>query len=454
MSGGPRELIEGEGDPGSFLAARSRREEAMAEPMIVCPKCGAEIKLTESLAAPLVEATRLEYQQLLQKKEDEISRRESDVRTREDELLRGKEGLEGLVSEKLQQERPKIAAEEEKRIRRLLETDLTDKDLEIATLTDALKERGEKLAKAQTEQLELQREKLKLDEDKSAMELTIAKRVQDEIASVREGAFKRGEEQAALKMTEKDTLIESLQRTIAELNRKVDQGSQQLQGEAQEIVLERLLAESFPSDSIEPVKKGEPGADVLQRVTGLNGQASGTILWESKRTKNWSSDWLAKLRQDQREAGADVAVLVSQVLPKGVEVFDLVDGVLVVGSRATVPVASMVRQSLIGIASARQASEGQQTKKELIYQYLTGTQFRQRVEAILEALSSLQANLTAEKKAITKLWTQRQKQLENAALATAGMYGDLQGVAGKSIQEIEGLCFPSLSEGDRVSEGT
>ena len=243
-----------------------------------------------------------------------------------------------------------------------------------------------------------------------------------------------------------------MQKQIEELKRKAEQGSQQLQGEVHELELEALLRAKFPLDSIEPVPKGEHGGDILQRVAGPMGQTCGTILWEVKRTKNWSDGWLVKLREDQRTAKAEVAVIVSQVLPKGVETFELIDGVCITHPRAALPVAVMFCHTLMEIASARQASEGQQTKMEMVYQYLTGPRFRQRVQAIVEAFSSMQEDLDKEKKAITKQWAKREAQIDRVMQATVGMYGDLQGIAGKTLQEIEGLELHALEA--PTSEGT
>ena len=164
----------------------------------------------------------------------------------------------------------------------------------------------------------------------------------------------------------------------------------------------------------------------------------------SKRTKSWSDTWLSKLREDQRTAKAEIAVIVSQVLPKGVETFEMVDGVWVTHPRTAIPVAMMLRHALIEVASARQATEGQQTKAEMVYQYLTGPRFRQRVQAIVEAFSSMQDDLDKEKKAITKQWAKRTEQIERVMQATVGMYGDLQGIAGKTLQEIEGIDLMAL----------
>ena len=235
-----------------------------------------------------------------------------------------------------------------------------------------------------------------------------------------------------------------MQQKIEELKQKAEQGSQQLQGEVQELELENILRAKFPLDSIEPVAKGEFGGDVLQRVVSQAGQHSGTILWETKRTKNWSDGWLIKLREDQRSAKAEVCVLVSQALPKGMETFDVIDGVWVTSPRAALPVAAILRHTLLQVTLARQVSEGQQTKTEMIYQYLTGPRFRQRVEAIVEAFTTMQEDLDKERKAIMRQWAKREEQIARVMGATVGMYGDLQGIAGKSLQEIEGLELPLL----------
>jgi hypothetical protein len=239
-------------------------------------------------------------------------------------------------------------------------------------------------------------------------------------------------------------VILSMQKQIEELRRKSEQGSQQLQGEVMEAELEQVLAERFDHDIITRVQKGEFGGDVLQQVLSPSGIVCGTILWESKRTKNWSESWLAKLRQDQRAAKAEIAVIVSHMLPKGVTNFDLIDGVYVVSPQCIVPVATLLRKALLELTIARQSSEGRETKAALIYEYLTGPRFRQRIQAIVEAFSSMQDDLHAERRAIQKQWAKRETQLDRLMNSTVGMYGDLQGIAGRSLEEIEGLDVLAL----------
>ncbi len=426
----------------------------MSEPTIICPSCKTEIKLTESLAAPLIESTRRDYEKRLAQKDADVAKREAGLREKEEAISKAQEQLDEQVAEKVRQERGKIAAEEAKKAKLALQTDLDQKAKEVADLQELIKEREAKLAEAQKAQADLLRKQRELDDAKRELELTVEKRVQEGLSVTREQAKKEAEEGLKLKVLEKEQTIASMQKQIEELKRKAEQGSQQLQGEVQELELEALLRVKFPRDTIEPVPKGEHGGDALQRVVGLNGQPCGTIIWESKRTKNWSDGWLAKLREDQRAAKAEIAVIVSQSLPKEVETFGLVENVWVTHTKTVLPLALTLRHTLIEVASARQASEGQQTKTEMIYQYLTGPRFRQRVEAIVEAFSSMQEDLDKEKKVIIKQWAKREEQIDRVMQATAGMYGDLQGIAGKTIQEIEGLEMKALEAPDSPRKET
>ncbi len=424
----------------------------MTEPTIACPNCKTEIRLTESLAAPLIAATRQQFEQRLAQKDGEIAQREQGVREKEKQLAVAKHTLDEQVAEQvgaqLKSERSRVIAEESRRAKQATAAELEGKSRELAELHEVLKIRDEKLAEAQKAQAELIKKQRELDDAKRELELTVAKRIQEGLAEVRSQAKREAEDGLKLKVMEKDQTIALMQQKIEELKQKAEQGSQQLQGEVQELELEALLRVKFPFDSIEPVTKGEFGGDVLQRVVSPSGQQSGAILWEAKRTKNWSDGWLVKLREDQRAAKAEVSVLVSHALPKGVETFDVIDGVWVASPRAALPVATILRHTLLQIGLARQVSEGQQSKTEMIYQYLTGPRFRQRVEAIVEAFSTMQEDLNKERKAIMKQWAKREEQIERVMTATVGMYGDLQGIAGKSLQEIEGLELQSLSLAD------
>lgn len=417
----------------------------MNEPTITCPNCSFELKLTESLAAPLLAATRRDFEKRLAQKDADVAKRESALKDREQALSRQQATLEEQVAQRVKDERGKIAAEEAKRARQVLQSELDQKARDLAGLNDVLKDRDARLAEAQKTQAELLRKQRELDDAKRELDLTVEKRVNAGLVETRAQAKKEAEEALGLKVAEKEQTIAAMQKQIEDLKRRAEQGSQQLQGEILELALEALLTTRFPRDLVEPVPKGEHGGDVLHRVCGPTGQACGTILWESKRTKNWSDNWLAKVREDQRAAKAEIAIIISQALPKSVESFELLDGVWVAHPRVAVPVAVMLRQGLIDIAMARSAGEGQQSKMEMMYQYLTGPRFRQRVQAIVEAFSSMQDDLDRERKVITKQWAKREEQIERVMQATVGMYGDLQGIAGKTLQEIEGLDLPAIA---------
>ena len=399
----------------------------MSEPQIVCPNCHTEIKLTESLAAPLIAETRKRFEEQLAHKEADFAKREAGLRQARDELDKARAAIDEEVDKKLKVERASIAQSEAKKARLTLAGDLEQKDRQVADLQQVLSANNVKLAEAQKAQADVMRKQRELDDARRELDLAVEKRFQEALVAVREKAKSEAEEGLKGKVAEKELQIAGMQRQIEELRRKAEQGSQQLQGEALELELESLLRSRFPGDLIEPVPKGDFGGDVLHRVIGPSGQACGTILWESKRTKNWSDGWLAKLRDDQRNAKAEIALIVSSALPKDVASFDMIDGVWVAEARFAIPLATALRQSLIEVAATRQAQEGQQTKMELIYQYLTGPRFRHRIDAIVEKFTDMQEDLDRERKTMMRVWAKREEQLRGVLDSTAGLYGDFQG---------------------------
>ena len=417
---------------------------AAHEPILQCPNCNHEIRLTESLAAPLLAETRQRFQEQLASKDAEMARKIETLRLEREQLAKAREKVEEQVSNRLAAERSRLVAAEAKKARDAAAADLQAKEAEAAELRRNLEVNNAKLAEAQQQQAELMRRQRALDDEKREIDLTVEKRVQASIGGIQIKARQEADEAARLRVAERDQTIESMARTIEELKRKAEQGSQQSQGEVLELELEVLLRGRFPSDLVEPVSKGELGADVVQQVNGSIGQAAGIILWESKRTKAWSDGWLAKLRDDQRRCGADVALIISQALPKHIEHFDLVDGVWVAHPRYALPVAVALRQTLIEISGSRLAQQGQQTKMEQVYQYLTGIKFRQRVEAVVEKFHDMREDLDKERKFMGRQWAKRETQILSVIESTVGMVGDLQAIAGKALPEIPSLDMPLL----------
>jgi hypothetical protein len=404
-----------------------------------------EVTSVREEARARLEAAAREHRQRLEKKDASVAKQEESLLMRERAVAKAELTLDERLEARMTQERAKIVAEEGRKAKQAFGTDLDHKTKEVENLQEILREKEMKLAAAQKAQADVLRKERELEDAKREMELTVERRIHEALGITRDEARKEVEEQMKLKVMEKEHTITSMQKQIEELRRKAEQGSQQLQGEVQELAIEALLGVRFPRDTFEPIPKGVHGGDTLQRIVGPLGKSCGTILWEYKRTKNWSDAWLPKLRGDQRAAKAEVAVIVSQALPAGVETFELIDGVWVLHPRAIIPVAVVLREMVIEVACARQASEGQQTKTEMVYEYLTGPRFRQRVQAIVEAFSSMKEDLEKEKAVITRQWAKRDEQIEHVMQGTVGMYGDLQGIAGKTLQEIEGLELKALN---------
>jgi hypothetical protein len=359
-------------------------------PQIVCPKCNTSIKLTDSLAAPLIAKTRKQFEQQAAERELEFTKRESNLRKTQKALADAREAIDDEVAKRLHSERSAIVESESKKARIALAADFEQRDELLAELRQKLDANNAKLAEAQQAHADFLRKSREIDDAKRELALSIERKVQESLSAVRDRAKTEVEESLKSKVAEKEAQISGMMRQIEELRRRAEQGSQQLQGEALELELESLLRDRFPRDLVEPVPKGEFGGDIIHRVLGHAGQRCGTILWESKRTKTWSDSWLSKMRTDQRAAKADIALVVSNVLPKGIESFDLIDQVWVTKLRFAVPLAIALRQSLIDVASGQRAAQGQRTKMEMVYEYLTGPRFRHRIDAIVEKFTDMQ----------------------------------------------------------------
>ncbi len=411
----------------------------MTDPTLNCPHCHSEIKLTESLAAPLIASVKHEHEAQLRQKETEYQKREAQLAAQAQELAKSKASIEEQVAEKLKAQRAAIAQEEALKARQLMANDLEQKSKQMEELAEVLKDRDIKLAEAQKAQADILRKERELADQKRELDLTIEKRLQESQAAILAKAKTEAANELGLKVQEKELTIQSMQKQIEELRRRAEQGSQQLQGEVQELELETMLRTSFPHDAILPVAKGEFGGDAVQVVNNPFGQRCGAILWESKRTKNWSDGWLAKLRDDQRAAKAEIAIIITTVLPKDIETFGQLGGVWVTSPLYAIALAATLRHTLMEVTAVRKTGEGQQSKMELLYQYLTGPRFRHRVEAIVEKFSDMQTDLDKERKMMTRIWAKREEQIRGVIDSTAGMYGDMQGIAGRALQEIEGL---------------
>jgi hypothetical protein len=418
----------------------------MPEPRIVCPKCNASMKLTESLVAPLIAKAGKQVEQQLAEKEQEFAKREVILRKSQKAITQARQAIDAEIAKTLQTERTAIAESEAAKARLAFGADIQQRDQLLTELQHNLNANNAKLAEAQRAHADVIRKTRELDDAKRELDLSVQRKVQESLAAVRDRAKAEAEDSLKAKVSEKEVQITGMQRQIEELRRKANQGSQQLQGEALEFELETLLRDRFSGDVIEAVPKGEFGGDIIHRVRNEFGRICGTMLWEAKSAKAWNNRWLEKLRTDQRSTNAEIGLIVSNVLPAGLETFDRIDNVWVTKKRFAIPLAMALRQSLIEVSNSREAAKGQRTKMEMVYQYLTGPQFRHRIDVIVEKFTDMQSDLDRERKALIRIWAKREEQLKSVIDSSAGLYGDLQGIAGRALPEIESLGFLAIGD--------
>jgi len=411
---------------------------------IVCPNCRFEIEVSDALSTQLRQQLRSEFEAEGRRKENDFLRREEGLRHRQQELDASRQSLEQEVVNRVAQERSHILQEAENHARETLCAEINDLQAQI---TDG----KQKLADAQAAELQLRKERRDLEDEKRVLELTVNRKLDEERMKLWEDAKRQADEEHRLSTADKDKLVTDLRRQIDDLQRKFELGSQQAQGEVLELELEDVLRRHFSLDVIEPVPRSVRGGDVLQHVYNGNGQVCGTILWESKRTKSWNDAWLPKLRDDQREAKAHTAVILTLELPKGVTTFDCIDGVWVTGTSCLVGLAAAIRAGLIEVACTRRSLEGRQTKTELLYHYFSGPEFRQRIEGIAEAFCAMKSDLDSEKRSMRRIWAKREKQLERALANTATMYGELGGILGTSLPNVATLDLAAIVADSQAS---
>ena len=383
----------------------------MAEQSIGCPSCGKKIPLTRALRAEIEQSVKQEFEETLRSREREL-RAQFEARL-EDDLQRA---LKDAV-----RKAEKTSAQE------------------LAALRDQVRDQAKNLDEARRNELALRRREHELERKQEDLELEVARQLARERARVVTETQERLTEEHRLKDAEKERQLADMRRQIEDLKRKAEQGSQQRQGEVGEEELEGLLRGTFPSDDIRAIGQGVRGADLHQVVIDSRNRKSGSILWECKNARNWNDAWLVKLKQDQRALHADLAVLVSAVLPKGCTRFVLLDGVLVTDFACAPCLAGVLRANLFELAQTRSAALHKEEKLELLHRYLSGVEFRQRVEAVVEAFTAMRHDLEQERRAAERQWARRARQIDAVTLNVSGMYGDLQGIlpALPSIRQLE-----------------
>jgi len=364
-------------------------------------------------------------QQVQKAQEEEVL-----LRKRERTVIEKEKAVEIAVENELEKGRENIKVEV------LKEADLKSKK-EIKFMQDQLAETQKDLEDAQKTELEFRNKQRELEKDKQKLELEVARKIDEERNKIREEALQAATEEHKLKDAEKEKQLESAKKKVDELKRKLEQGSQKIQGEVLEIELEDILSQEFPFDVIEPVSPGVKGGDIVHTINTQSGKYCGKILWETKRTKIWSDKWLQKVKDDQRDARADIAVIVSEALPNGFHHFRQIGGVWVTDIPSASSLALALRVVLITAANERRMQAGKEEKKEIVYRYITGPEFKNRVEAIVEAFISMKDDLEKEKASVQRQWAKREKNIERVIANTVGMYGDFEGIAGAALPAIK-----------------
>ena len=373
---------------------------------VKCPNCGHEFELNESLKNEVEKELRGKMIDWQKKKEEEFEKQK---------LL--------LISDTIKKASEETASK-------------------VKSLEEEAKIKTQQLQTLQKKELDLLRDKNALEEKQKNLELEIEKRILENKKEIETKVLQRANEGFDLERKEFEIKQQQQDKLIDELKRKRDQGSMQLQGESQELLLEEILKENFPFDIIEEVGKGVEGADCIQLVRNNSGIVCGRIIYESKRTKAWSNGWIDKLKTDMRNSGSDVAILVTQVFPKDMEKFGEKDGVWLCNFSEVGSVAQLLRSGIIKIHEAQKGQENKGEKMHMLYDYLTGNEFRGQMEAIVEGFMAMKQSIMKERIQMEKLWKEREKQLEKVLLSTSGMYGSVKGIAGASVSDIP------LLEGD------
>jgi hypothetical protein len=441
---------------------------------IHCPKCGCEFEISSlmdehmeaelrarlqpELESKLAVATRAAEERVRAVNEDLAAARAriAGSEAREAELLRAqreseeREQQNALAFERRVAEETRFIREQEGKVAQ--ERSERDANERVRIKEEELTAARARLKEAAIREADLLKKERAIDERELQMALECERRVAAEIARTREHQAQLVEQRAELERERTRLLIEEqrqknegLEKTIDELQRKLRQGSQQAQGEVQEVLLRDLLAEAFELDTIDDVAKGTSGADVLQGVHAQDGRECGTIIWESKRTKAWSDDWLPKLRDDQRAAGAALAVIVTQTLPSGVRLFTEREGVWICSWASATALAVALRAGLIDASLARRVAEGRGEKMQMLFDYLTGSEFRHRVSGLAEALADMQEDFEQEKRAVLRIWKRRERQLGRSRDNLSAFYGDIQGIAGQKIVDLPALSLEAIA---------
>ncbi|MHA4893269.1 DUF2130 domain-containing protein [Pedobacter sp. PWIIR3] len=410
---------------------------------IKCPNCSHSFPIEEVMAEEYKKDLREQMQTFTRKKEEEFNKKAvefSEKQQKQEQLFeQQKQQQAQLFEKKLAEEKKQLQLVLEENLRKSISSDYENK---LQMLDNAKKEGEEKLKLARAKELDFLKKEQAMKAKEEEMDLEIQRKLQEQRGEMAEQIRKQEAEKNNIKETEHQLRVKELEKQLddqkklaEEMKRKAEQGSMQLQGEVQELILEELLRNAFPFDLVTEVGKGVRGADCVHHVRNQFGQECGRIIYESKRTKDFSMEWIEKLKKDMRSTGVDVAVIVTQCYPKGMDCFGEKDGVWICSFDEVKAVSYILRDGIVKLFSAAKSQENRGDKMHMLYDYLTSNEFSEQWKAIREGFMSMKLSIQRERDAMEKLWKAREKQLEKVMLNAAHIRGSIEGIAGTdSIQ--------------------
>lgn len=410
---------------------------------IKCPNCGTSIDVQDILSHQLEDEIKQKYQSQIAAEKKKYEAEQEKLKREKLDFEQKKKQENELFQERLD----KQLKEERRSIEEKIKSKLQEEQSEqFKALQTELNEQSEKVKELNRTKAEIEKLKREKGELKEEAEAAAQKKLNETLLAEREKIKKTEEERNELRFKELQKQLEDQKNLTEEMKRKQEQGSMQLQGEVQELAIEEWLAAQFPLDTIEEVKKGARGADCLQVVNTRNLQNCGTIYYESKRTKDFQPSWIEKFKADIRTKGANIGVLVTEVLPSDLDRMGLKDGIWICNYEEFKGLCAVLRESIIQVSTAIGSQENKGDKMEMLYEYLTGNTFRLQIDAIVEGFKQMKEDLDSEKRSFQRIWKQREKQIEKVMINTVEMHGSIKGIAGNAIQSVKALELPGEDE--------
>jgi len=413
------------------------------ETQIKCPNCGTTIDVQDILAHQLEEEIKHKYQAQIVEEKKKYEAGQEKLNEEKLEFEKKKKKENELFQERLENQLKEGKKELESKLKLKLKEEQSE---QFDALQKELNEKSEQIKELNRTKAEIEKLKREKSELKEIAEAESQKKLNEILIAEKEKIKKSEEDKNELRFKEMQKQLEDQKKLTEEMKRKQEQGSMQLQGEVQELAIEEWLASKFPLDTIEEIKKGARGGDCIQIVHTRTEQNCGAIYYESKRTKDFQPSWIEKFKADIRDRGANIGVLVTEVMPSDMDRMGLKDGIWICNYEEFKGLCSVLRHGILQVNNAMITQENKGDKMDLLYDYLTSSTFRMQIEAIVEGFTQMKSDLDSEKRSMQRIWKQREKQIEKVVTNTIDMYGSIKGIAGNAIQSVKALELPGADD--------